>query len=278
MVPECPFEGFTRAGGGDDWGRRGIPTWWLPHGAAAPTPIESSGFPDERAGNPVLVGRPTSASTACGAEQSPVIRHDLVTGEQFTISCRDELGDSWFSITSAGGGRTALTEGFDIANISAAIRVVILDDAGVELDLPGNPYGRCPEFEPLDGSCEVHGLLSPDGRLLATWFRPDHVVTVGWDDAPPEWREVHAAWLARLDQVVATIRVLELDTGRELFAIQTPARTRLADFDGRYLVVAPRRSGDSGWWEDVRDADWTVLDSAGVDEPLIVEGPVAVVP
>jgi hypothetical protein len=269
---------FTREGDGTDWGSRGISTWWLPAGAGEPRLIEMSGVPDTGPGDaPVLVGRPSNSVEWCEAEQSPVIRHDLTTGEYTVVSCRDEMGDAWFWITSAGGGRTALTEGSDVLNISHAGGVLILDAEGDELDLPGNPYGRCHELsEPW--MCDVHGLLSPDGRLIATWYRPDHVMAMAWDDAPPEWADIHPQWIARLDSVTATIRVLELDTGRELFATEVTARTRLADFDGRFVVVAPREYTDDQLWTDVRNAPWTVLDTTGVDEPLTVDGPVALVP
>jgi hypothetical protein len=265
---------FTRQGDGTDWGRGGISTWWLPAGATEPRPIEAGGVPDtDPDGSPVLVGRPVSQVAGCDAEQSPVIRHTLATGEETVISCRDELGDSWFWITSAGGGRTALTEGYDVLNISAAGGLVLLDPEGAALDLPGNPYGSCPELsEPW--RCDVHGLLSPDGRLIATWYRPDHAIAVKWDDAPPEWADLHTQWLARLGTVPATIRVLELDSGRELFTTEVSAQTRLADFDGRFVVVAPREYTDDQFWTEVRDAPWTVLDTIGGDEPVTVDGPV----
>jgi hypothetical protein len=215
-----------------------------------------------------------------------VIRHNLATGTETLISCRDEMGDAWFWLTSAGGGRTALTEGADVLNISYSGAMTLLDLQGNELDLPGNPYGRCHELSSEPWRCDVHGLLSPDGRLIATWYRSDHAIAVSWDDAPPEWADLNARWIARLDTLPATIRVLELDTGQELFATQVSARTRLADFDGRYLVVAPRdyvpTTVNGGQlhhqWTDIRDAPWTVLDTTGVDEPLTVDGPVALVP
>jgi hypothetical protein len=236
-------------------------------------------------GTPVLVGRGSPWTTGCDVEPltSPGIRHNLATGKETLILCRDEMGDSWFSITSAGGGRSSLTEGFSLSAWAAALEIVILDRQGNELDLPGNPSGSCTEISHIDGSCDMYGLLSPDGRLIATWYRPDHVATGNCDVDPPESVDVCARWTARLDTVPATIRVLELDTGVELFTTEVTARTRLADFDGRYLVVAPREytpttvNADdvNSRWTDVNDAPWTVLDTTGVEEPLTVNGTVA---
>ena len=92
-----------------------------------------------------------------------------------------------------------------------------------------------------------------------SWFW----ITSAGGTHPPEWGEVHTAWLTRLDLVPAVLRVLELDTGREVFTAQAAARTRLADFDGRYLVMAPRDFIDEHFWVDVRDVPWVVLDSSG---------------
>lgn len=269
---------FTEWGDGDEWSRRDAATWWLPAGSDSPRRVAVSGVPDtDEQGRPVLVGRPAAGIGMCDDDQSPIVRHDLATGLESLVGCRDEMGDAWFRLTSAGGGRTAVTLGYDVLNLSAAGAVTILDQDGEVLDPPGNAYGcGCPAT-PDPWRCDVYSLLSPDGRLIATWYRPDHIVAVEWEDPPPEWAEVHAQWIDRLDAVTATVTVRDLDTGLELYTGGTSARTRLADFDGRRIVLAPREL-DRYVWVDVRDAPWTVIDIIGVVEPRVLDGPVALVP
>ena len=111
---------------------------------------------------------------------------------------------------------------------------------------PGNPYPSheaCRvqrEGEPM-AACEVHGRLSPDGTLLATWYRPDFSLWSTRWVCPPEVVADHAGWLARLHTLRAEVTVHELDTGIERYRTKLSARSRIVDFDGRFVVVAPCR-------------------------------------
>jgi peptidoglycan hydrolase-like protein with peptidoglycan-binding domain len=118
----------------------------------------------------------------------------------------------------------------------------------------------------------VYGRLSPDGTLLASWYRPDFSIVVDPMDMPPEVVADHAGWLARLDTLGAEVTVHELDTGVERYRTELAARTRIVDFDGRFLVVAPR---DYGHYESGSSSNelWTIIDTSGRQPPAAVPGP-----
>jgi hypothetical protein len=242
--------------------------WWLAAGASGPVRADFGGVPA------VVDGRPSLISTLAYPCQTDVAVYDLATGTIDAPPCDEgEGGDSWVQVTSTGGDWYTTVYGTDVNNASTDAMVRIVGPNGEESD-PGNPYGD-PDAclvpgEGGAGACDVDAVLSSDGLLLATWYRPDFVVV--WP-ALSEGGFDHDAWVARLDTVGALVRVTERGTGAERYRTQLPARTRLADFDGRFLVVVPTTLGTTGW-EDADEA-WSIVDVTGRQPPIEVDGPVA---
>lgn len=260
--------------------RIGDQLWWRATESSESVIVAFDGFPTLVDNRPALVGH---GNEPCGDGDGSVwgVVHDLASGDERRLGCAGWAGDSWSHIADLEADRYLVEHGMDLANYTTMSDLSIFDLANTLLQLPGNPYSdyeTCRVLGPGDPSaaCEVHGRLSPDGRLLATWYRPDYAIVVAADGMPTEVVANEPAWLARLDTLPAEIRVLELDTGAERYQTRMPARTRLADFDGRFLVVAPCRTVDLG---TPRCADpngsWTIIDVTGQQPPITVSGPIA---
>jgi hypothetical protein len=265
---------YTTSGGGEEWTRQGASTLWLAAGSDSAVETDMAGVPALVDGHPALVGRSPRPDEVCLGELSRLVIWDLASATETTFTCVDEMGDTWVRLGSYGGGQLVASRHGDLANYSYVTGLAIFDQAGREVDLPANPYGHC--GEPGPGSCDVHGLLSPDGQLLATWYRPDYWLVVPADPVgqQPDGSELYADWVSRLDTLPAEIRVHD-PNATELLRVEVDARTRLADFDGHYLVVARRELGDDGLWTDARGVPWTIIDITGARAPLTITGPVA---
>ena len=136
--------------------------------------------------------------------------------------------------TSYGGGLFIGVDQFDSGSCRTNICITFWDSSGGEIDIPANPY-PCPavrhEF-PNWTPCELGAHVSPDGRLLAYRFRPDNKWPCPeYDDVPYE------DWLEGSRNTQGEVVVLDLGTGAEVFRADSPAEERLADFDGRFLVL-----------------------------------------
>lgn len=269
--------------GSDDLGgvvyRIGDQVWWQPDAGAAPVRVEFDGFPTSLDGRAVLVG-PNDEPCGDGDGLVWAVAHDLVSGEEDALTCVGWLGDSGTGVTDLSGGRFVVEFDGDYLNYSKMGGLTVADLSDTSLDLPGNPYplaetcGIVPPGE-SDSTCEVHGRLSADGRALATWYRPDFVIVVAADGMPAEIAADQQAWLARIDTVPAVIRVSDLDSGADSYRTQLPARTRIADFDGRFLVVACRAYLSDPATCDGPDASSTIIDITGQQPPIEVPGNIA---
>jgi hypothetical protein len=254
-------------------------TWWLPAGAAEPVRVDMDGVPDATAdGRPVLVGSSGESEGACEEYEEALVRHDLPSGEESLIACvvRAE-GDAWGSMTSSGGGRMVISHFFKTDPLTVTVTgLEIMVPEGEPLDVQVDPCHDVDTESPADGywMCDVHGMVSSDGRLLATWYRPDYWLAVPTDD--PWYSDPHRdLWSARLDTLPAWLAVIDLGRGSPVFSAWIDARTRIADFDGRFIVIAPRELDENDWWADDRDTAWTVLDTTRW-ESFTVDGPVAI--
>ena len=189
---------YTTSGGGEEWTRQGASTFWLAAGADSAVETDMAGVPAVVDGHPALVGRSPRPDEVCHADASRIVIWDLASATETTYTCIDEMGDTWVRLGSYGGGQLVASRHGDLANYSYVTGLVIFDQAGHEVDVPANPYGHCGEEGP--GSCDVHGLLAPDGRLLATWYRPDYwlVVPADPDGQQPDGSKLHADWTSRL--------------------------------------------------------------------------------
>jgi hypothetical protein len=240
--------------------------------------VEFDGFPTSLGGRAVLVG-PNDEPCGDGDGLVWAVAHDLASGEESALTCVGWLGDSGTGVTDLSGGRFVVERANDYLNYSTNGGLTIADLSDTALDLPGNPYpaaetcGIVPPGE-SNSACEVHGRLSADGRALATWYRPDFVIVVGVDaGVPAEVAADQQAWLARIDTVPAVVRVTDLDSGVDSYRTQLPARTSIADFDGRFLVVECRAYESDPATCD--DASSTIIDITGQQPPIEVPGKVA---
>lgn len=112
--------------------------------------------------------------------------------------------------------------------------ILFWNRSGAEVDVAANPF-------PFDGweapvadwiPCELGARLSPDGRLLAYRFRPDNKWPCPeYDDVPDE------DWFEQSRSIPGVVVVLNLETGAKVFRSESAAEERLADFDGRFLVL-----------------------------------------
>jgi hypothetical protein len=206
--------------------------WRLPSGASEPVvyPAGGSGGFINLDGR-LAVMRFDDAEDWC---PHPIRVHDLETGdpEDFVVCAGD--GDYGLFPSSYGGGLFVGVDHFDSGSCRTNICVTLWDSSGGEIDIPANPY-PCPavwdEF-PDWTPCELGAHVSPDGRLLAYRFRPDNKWPCPeYDDVPYE------DWLEGSRNIQGEVVVLDLGTGAEVFRADSPAEERLADFDGRFLVL-----------------------------------------
>jgi peptidoglycan hydrolase-like protein with peptidoglycan-binding domain len=261
--------------------------WWQPAGTDDAALIDGAGWYARSVdGRPTLIVSTDEAG--CGDDgYFKLALHDLASGDERLFGCVGGSGDSTSTVTDVGGRRYLVEGGMDLANYSTDYGLTIRDlDATDEgsasgSGLPGNPYPDSTscrvqrEGEPM-AACEVHGRLSPDGALLATWYRPDFSMVVDPMGMPPEVVADHAGWLARLETLGAEVTVHDLDSGVELYRTELTGRTRIVDFDGRFLVVAPCRGPYDGSLDCPSDgARWTIIDTSGRQPPFTVSGRVA---
>ena len=262
--------------------------WW-PAASDNATPIEAKGlFARLVDGRPTLIAR-TDERCSDDGEFFWLVLHDLASGADRHLACVGWGGDATVGAADFGGDRYVVEWGMDLANYSTKHGLIIgelgaTDSAGPlwsGLDSPGNPYPDAEtcrvqrEGEPM-AACEVHGRLSPDGTLLATWYRPDLSFVVDPMEIPPEVVADEAGWLARLDTLPAELTVHELDTGIERYRTKLSARSRIADFDGRFVVVAPLcRVYTNDATCPVQDNPWAVIDTGGEQPPVTVQGAAA---
>ena len=259
--------------------------WWQPAASDDATLTDANGwFARSVDGRPRLIVR-TEEGCGEGGYVWLALR-DLGSGDEQLFGCVGGSGDSTSTVTDVGGSRYVVEGGMDLANYSTdyglAIRELGVTDQGSasSIEFPGNPYPDYTvcrvqrEGEPM-AACEVHGRLSPDGALLATWYRPDFSIVVDPMDVPAEVVADHAGWLARLETLGAEVTVHELDTGVERYRTELTARTRIVDFDGRFLVVAPCRGPYDRLLDCPPDgAPWTIIDTSGRQPPVTVPGQV----
>ncbi len=252
--------------------------WWSRADDPAPMTVEVAGA-SRLVGGRLLSTDSTGVPCEDGAGLAPMVLRDLPTGEQWQLGCSGGSGDGWGIISDAGGDRYVLETGMDLANYTTMTDLSIFGSDRTLLDLPGNPY---PSYEVCrvqregdpSSSCEVHGRLSPDGRTLATWHRPDFAIVVDAMDMPTAVVADEQAWLDRLDTLPAEVAVHELDSGAELYRTQLSARTRFVDFDGRFLVIAPCRAFEAGS-SCKHEKSSTIIDITGRRPPITLPGPLA---
>lgn len=257
--------------------RTGEQVWWWAAGEATPTALAWGGTPALVEGRPSLVNRQLETPSVCDEQDALqwVVR-DLADGTSTHLLCAPEMGDSWVRIPSQAGARVVVVSGYDVLGWTSATMLQIHGLDGHELALPGNPYGVLGCGHGDTEPCDITGLLSPDGHYLAAWHRPDYQIIV----LPPpeadqdEWVDMQRAWKERLDTLPARLRVHDLDRGEIVYETALPARSTLVDFDGEWLVVAPR-SFTSDWHDDPGPS--TVIDVTGQYPPVEVDGIVALV-
>jgi peptidoglycan hydrolase-like protein with peptidoglycan-binding domain len=272
----------------------GAQTWWRPLDSSEPTGIDFAGVGLSRLidGGPALVGVTDERCSDEGDGWVWLVEHDLASGDQRRLGCVGWGGDATLGLADVGGDRYVIEAGMDLANYSTMDGLSVYDLAaspedlswdqhGEPLVLAGNIYPdpeRCRvlrDGEP-QAACEVHGGLSPDGLLLATWYRPDYTIVVtSAGGMPPEVAADEKAWLARLDTLPAEVRVTELDSGTERYQTHLPARSRLVEFDGRYVVTAPRCPVAATDTCEADDDAWTIIDTTGQQPPITLTGPLA---
>ncbi len=265
-------------------------TWWLPADAAEPVRVDMVGVPDATPdGRPVLVGRSEASKSACEDFEMAIVRRDLLSGDDSLVACVPvDEGDAWSSMTSSGGGKAVVSHFFKSDPLTVTVTdSEIIDPEGEPTDVLFDPCHGVDSGPPPGDywMCDVHAMISPDGRLLATWYRPDYWLAVPTDD--PWFSDPHRdLWAARLDTLPARLAVIDLEQGFPVFSAWIDARTRIADFDGRFIVIAPRKLDENSWWADDRGAAWTILDTTlqqmeegeggWFHESFTVEGPVAI--
>jgi peptidoglycan hydrolase-like protein with peptidoglycan-binding domain len=256
--------------------------WWRPAGGADSVAVDAVGrFARSIDGRPTLIAETDEMCGDCCFFW--LVLHDLANGEETPFACAGGGGDATGSVTDVGGHRYVFESGMDLANYSTNHDLTIgelgVGDTGdtTGVQFPGNPYPNAETCQvhregESAAACEVHGRLSPDGMLLATWYRPDFSIVVDPMDMPPEVVADAAGWLERLDTLPADVMVHELEGGIERYRTQLPARSRIVDFDGRFLVVAPCLEYASEATCPAPNADWTIIDISGRQPPVTVPG------
>lgn len=204
-------------------------------------------------------------------ESGSIGLYDLETGaphEDFVI-CSGEGDVGWFPDTY-GGGLFAGVRWDDLGSCRTISGILFWDRSGSDADVPTNPYplraweASIPDWIP----CELDAQLSPDGRLLAYRFRPDNK----WPC--PEYDEVlYEDWLEESRNIPGVVVVMDVETGAEIFRVQSEAEERLADFDGRFIVLT---SGDRRWDVPLDQLAHvqtsTIIDVTGSNPDHIVDG------
>ncbi len=203
-------------------------------------------------------------------EEGSIGVYDPETGahEGFAVCFRE--GDTgWFPGTY-GGGLFAGVRWADLGSCGTDSGILFWDRSGAEIDVVANPYPLHDWDAVADWiPCELDARLSgADGRLLAYRFGPDNKwPRPEYDDVPYE------AWLDKSRRISAVVVVLDLGTGAQIFRADSEAEERLADFDGRLLVLntADRRD-DVPLGQLRRVVVRTIVDITGESPEHIVDG------
>ncbi|MDJ0496233.1 MAG: hypothetical protein QNJ89_00285 [Acidimicrobiia bacterium] len=235
---------------------------WLGAGAADPELLPVEGVWDASLvdGRPVLVASLSDPEWEVCPDYDfggPVVLHDLVADEQTFLFCHEEGPDGGRWFTSLGGN---LLVGVEWA-MSTDRRLVFQDLSGNEVTVGANPVP-----EPCL-PCHLGVEISDDGALLAYSLWP----TAFWPLPAVDYESAYETWRATAENVPVEVAVVDMSSGRELWNKKLDPGVRLADFDGRYLVVGPSYAVDFGAKGSV------VYDTWGVHEPVEVDGDVALI-
>ena len=187
---------------------------------------------------------------------------DLRTGAERSLPDVGFRGDGWSGPNSFGGSWFVGVERAAFGCGGSDADIVFWDKNGVRVEHPYNPVPQpC-------GPCELSAVISSEGRTLAYSLRAD---------APSEYhgRLVCGAedeWWEDTQRFSASVRVLDLLTGKEIFRAAARPQARVADFDGRHLVVERYR-----WDRPDQPITSLLYDITRLGEPVIVTGRVVLV-
>lgn len=212
-----------------DWRLDAETTYWLTADGSLETMVYEPGFVA------VIDGTPTAAmvvESASGDVDVDLLLVDLRSGRERRLTNVGFAGDGWSFPRSFGGSVFVGVDGAAVGCGGSDAVIAFWDEDGNRIDHPHNPVR-----EPC-GPCELSAVIAPDGRRLAYSHRAD---------APSEYhgRLVcggHDDWWEETQDILGEVVVLDLETGEEVFRVDAPPQARVADFDGRYVVVA------SGSW------------------------------
>ena len=202
--------------------------------------------------------------------------YDLETGQRNDfVQCAGEGDVGWFP-TTYGGGLFSGVRQDAVGSCGTDSGILFWDQSGADVRVATNPYpmhspwgDATPEWIP----CELDARLSADGRLLAYRFRPDNKWPCPeYDDVPYE------DWLEGSRNIRGEVVVLDLGTGAEVFRADSPAEERLADFDGRFLVLTTADRRDD---VPLNQRDWSyesrIVDVTAANPDHNVDGRVRLV-
>jgi hypothetical protein len=234
-----------------DWRLDAETTYWLKADGSLETMVYEPGFVA------VIDGAPTAAmvvESVSGDVDIDLLLVDLRSGRERRLTNVGFAGDGWSFPRSFGGGIFVGVDGAAVGCGGSDAVFAFWDEDGRRIDHPHNPVR-----EPC-GPCELSAVIAPDGRLLAYSQRAD---------APSEYhgRLVcggHDDWWEATQDILGEVVIIDLETGEAVFQADAPPQARVADFDGRYVVVA------SGAWD--RRPIATIHDTWGEDPPVTVSG------
>jgi hypothetical protein len=207
-----------------------------------------------------------------------IVVHDLETGVREDFAACAGEGDYGQSPNSYGGGLYVGVGWADSSSCRTISGISFWDDSGSEVDVAVNPYPQLLGWEVHDPAidwipCEIDARLSPDGRLLAYRFRPDNK----WPC--PEYDDIlYEDWLEESRKIPGEVVVLNIETGSVVYKASSEAEERLADFDGRYLVLT---TTDRRWDVPIEERDpvavSTIVDVTGTNPDHTVDGQVRLI-
>lgn len=193
------------------------PTWWLAGGSTVPRVVLDT---DEVVVPVVERGRPAVAMAGLGSGCGPgdgrvdLVRRDLATGAETTLSCDLARADEGSGVDSYGGGRYVGERWRAVGGWQTDLAFVFWDRSGRVADEPANPVSDgCGGLGP-GAACRLSGRLSPDGGTLA-------------------------ATVARPGEAEARLLVVELGSGREVLGLEVRWGVTVTGFDGRWVVLGP---------------------------------------
>lgn len=163
--------------------------------------------------------------------------YDLSSGEEEPFVCFP-MEDAGFDIRSFGAGLFVGSPYSQYDSWAFWSTIQFWDTSGGPVEVAANPYPSTRSCEP----CELAALISSDGRLLAYRFRPDAL----HPDSPSLPADFYAdslgpnRWWEESRQIPATVAVVDLTSGEELWRTEIDADVELGDFDGRYVVLHRR--------------------------------------